>query len=85
MASSIIRKAWFGRTTPEVKAKVPATAGQVPEATFLSGLAPWLTAGTRTTSIHATILAGNIISSNPAAGTTQNMGTPVAYVVSTGP
>jgi beta-lactam-binding protein with PASTA domain len=44
-----------------------------------------LTIGTRTTASSATVGAGKIISTNPAAGASVAPGTAVAYVVSTGP
>ena len=43
-----------------------------------------LTAGTRTTGTSTTIAAGNVISTNPAAGASVPPGSAVAYVVSTG-
>jgi len=42
------------------------------------------TIGARTTATHATIIAGRLISTTPAAGATPGCGTAVAYTVSTG-
>jgi len=86
MASYPIRAAWFkwpGDYTAPPLVAVPASAGVV-EATFVASLPP-LVAGTKTTSIHATIPAGSVISCTPASGTMVAPGTAVAYVVSTGP
>lgn len=79
MASVVIRRAWFGRVVPEMKAKVPVSASGVTEAQFLASLAPFLMPGTRNTASGAPV--GNVASSVPAAGTTQNAGTAIAYTV----
>src|SRR5439155_1509574 len=44
-----------------------------------------LTVGTVTTASSTTVPAGSVISQNPTAGTQVVVGTPVAFVVSTGP
>jgi hypothetical protein len=86
MASRAIRAAWFAWPTVAFKGSVP-TSGvgppQVSEAQFLQNLAQnYLTAGTRTTQAAGAVLAGNVVSSVPAAGTSQTPGTSVAYLVS---
>lgn len=85
MASVVIRNAWFSRPTVGVNAKVgPSGVGppQTSEAAFLAGLGPWLQAGTRTTQAAGAVLAGNVVSSVPAAAANAPAGTKVAYLVS---
>lgn len=84
MASVVIRKAWFSRPDVGVNAVVPsnfAQAEQVPEAAWLASLSPWLNPGTRTTTAAGGATVGNVASSTPAGGTSQQAGTSVAYVV----
>jgi len=65
---------------------VPDVINNPLEAAALSTLtAAGLTIGARTTASSATVGAGKIISTNPAAGASVPPGTAVAYVVSTGP
>jgi beta-lactam-binding protein with PASTA domain len=65
-------------TVPNVVNQAEATAtGNIVNAGF--------TLGTRTTTCDPAIVAGNVISTNPAAGAQPGCGTAVAYVVSTGP
>jgi subtilisin family serine protease len=64
---------------------VPNLVGKL-EATALSDLGTaGLGAGTRSTANHASIAAGRVISSDPAAGTSVAPDSLVAYVVSSGP
>gem|GEM_PF-3180935 len=66
-----------------IQATVPPVV-DTPEAAAIAAItAAGLTTGTRTTAGHNTIVAGNVISTTPIAGTVTC--TPVAYVVSTGP
>ena len=66
-----------------IQATVPNVVN-TPEASATANIiAAGLTLGARTTAGHNTIIAGNVISTNPVAGTVTC--TPVAYVVSTGP
>lgn len=83
MASVVIRKAWFSRPNVGVLATVPpsGSGAQTSEAAWLAKLSPWFNPGTRTTQAAGAVLAGNVVSSTPAAGTTQAAGTPIAYVV----
>lgn len=89
MASVVIRRAWFGRPAPGPGAgtvvKVPPSGvgpPQVSEAAFLASLAPWLQPGTRTTQAAGAVLAGNVVSSVPAAAANSSPGATVAYLVS---
>lgn len=86
MASVVIRRNWFGRTQANngVNAVVPPSGVGPPqksEAVFLASLGPWLVAGTRTTQAAGAVTAGNVVSSTPAAGTSQPAGTAIAYIV----
>jgi hypothetical protein len=86
MASRAIRAAWFSWPANAVNVYVP-TSGvgppQVPEATFLNNLsANFLKPGTRTTQAAGAVLAGNVVSSTPAGGSTTTPQTAVAYLVS---
>lgn len=83
MASNVIRRAWFSWPA-KLQIKVPPSGvgpPQVSEANWLASLGGNLTPGTRTTTPAGAVTVGNVVSSNPAAGTTQNAGTAVAYVV----
>lgn len=85
MASYAIRKTWFTWPATGVQAKVgPSGVGppQTSEAAFLTALGPWLQAGTRTTQAAGAVLAGNVVSSVPAAAANAPAGTKVAYLVS---
>jgi len=85
MASYAIRKAWFTWPSTGIASKVPpsgAIVPQVSEAQFLGNLAPFLKPGTRTTQAAGAVTVGNVVSSTPAGGTTQPLGTAVAYLVS---
>lgn len=89
MASVVIRKAWFGRPGPGPGAgtvvKVPPSGvgpPQVAEQAWLDSLAPWLSPGTRTTQAAGAVLAGNVVSSVPAAGGNSSPGAKIAYLVS---
>jgi beta-lactam-binding protein with PASTA domain len=85
MASSVIRRAWFGRATANTMTVPPSGVGppQVSEAQFLTTLAGLgLKAGTRTTQAAGAVLAGNVVSSTPAGGATALQGSSVAYLVS---
>lgn len=85
MASVVIRNTWFSRPAVGVTAKVgPSGVGppQTSEAQWLQNLAPWLRPGARTTQAPGAVTVGNVVSSTPAAGTTQNVGAAIAYLVS---
>ena len=85
MASYAIRKGWFGwgAASQGMTAVVPPSGVGPPqktEAQFLASLGP-LVPGTRTTQAAGAVLAGNVVSSTPAAGTTQPYNTAIAYIV----
>jgi beta-lactam-binding protein with PASTA domain len=86
MASRAIRAAWFSWPANAMTGTVPASGAIVPqvsEAKFKSNLAgSLLIPGTRTTQAAGAVTVGNVVSSTPAAGTSQPAGTPVAYLVS---
>jgi beta-lactam-binding protein with PASTA domain len=64
---------------------VPNVVNQ-PEATATANIVQaGFTLGTRTTTCDPSIVAGNVISTNPVSGQQPGCGTAVAYVVSTGP
>lgn len=63
---------------------VPNVVDQ-PEATATAAITgAGFTLGTRTTACHSTIIAGNVISTNPAGGSSAPCGSAVDYVVSIG-
>lgn len=81
-----------GRLVDGVHGYVNSDESQVPdgvdvlEATFTTALTTnGLIAGTRTEANHPTIAAGNVISTDPPAGTNLAGGASVDYVVSLGP
>jgi len=83
MASYLIRKTFFG-WTGKAKVALPNVVG-LTEAAALVEIGRVQNPGTRTTGTHATIPAGSVISTNPAAGVKNYPDTvAVAYVVSTG-
>jgi beta-lactam-binding protein with PASTA domain len=85
MASSVIRRAWFGRATANTMKVPPSGVGppQVSEADFLLSLTGMgLKAGTRTTQAAGAVTVGNVVSSTPAAGANALQGSSVAYLVS---
>ena len=85
MASSVIRKAWFGRASANTMKVPPSGVGppQVSEADWLLSMAGLgLKPGTRTTQAAGAVLAGNVVSSVPAAGANALQGSTVTYLVS---
>jgi len=73
----------YGTTVADEICTVPNVVN-VAEATATASItAAGFTLGARTTACHATIVAGNVISTTPAAGVA-TCGSAVAYVVSTG-
>lgn len=84
MASLIHRKRWFS-WTGKAKQALPNVVGMV-ESRAVTEIGRVQNVGTRTTSTHASIPAGSVVSTNPAAGVKNYPDTvAVAYVVSTGP
>jgi beta-lactam-binding protein with PASTA domain len=83
MASHRIRRAWFSWPS-RTKQALPNVVGLTEEAALIE-IGRVQNPGTRTTGTHASIPAGSVISTNPAAGVKNYPDTvAVAYVVSTG-
>jgi hypothetical protein len=64
---------------------VPNVVGDTQAAATTAITGAGLTLGTLTQATNATVVAGNVVSENPAAGTNVTSGTAVALVISTGP
>lgn len=85
LLGAIITACGGGSDGPAAQISIPNVVGNTQAAATTAITGAGLTVGTLTHATSATVVAGDVISENPAAGTSVSSGSAVALVLSTGP